>query len=75
MSLGWKIACWSLIVIMILGAFSLIGLNQFQAHHVIAFSLVIGVAIKCLELGKEVENLKAKNKRLNKEKDTSVTLN
>jgi len=75
MSLGWKIACWSLIIIMVLGTFSLIGLNQFEAHHVITFCLIIGVSIKCLELGKEVENLKAKNKRLNKDKETTVTLN
>jgi hypothetical protein len=75
MSLGWKIACWSLIVIMVLGALNLIGLDQFEAHHVIAFALVIGVAIKCLELGKEVDNLKAKNKKFNKDKETTVTLN
>lgn len=57
-----------------LGALNMIGLGTFEAHHLIAFGLIFGISIKCLELGKEVENLKARNKKL-KNKDSSITLN
>jgi hypothetical protein len=72
MSLGWKIATWTTLVITILGTLGNIGKDDFLTVLVFGI-LIVGVCIKTLELAKEVENLRAKNKRLNK--DTSVTLN
>jgi hypothetical protein len=59
---------------MVLGSLDLIGTNQFQIIHLIGVGFVISISIKCLELGKEVENLKARNNKL-KNKDSSITLN
>ena len=74
MSLGWKIATWTTLVITILGTLGNIGKDDFLTVLVFGI-LIVGVCIKTLELAKEIENLRAKNKKLNKEKDTSVTLN
>jgi hypothetical protein len=71
MSLGWKIATWITMAITILGTIGNMGKDDFTSVLVIGI-LIVSICIKCLELAKELENIKTKPKQ---KKDNSISLN
>jgi len=73
MSTYWKVTIYTTLIFTILGVLGNIGREDFITVFIFGVSFV-EICIKCLELGKEVENLNTRNKKL-KNKDGSITLN
>lgn len=59
MSVGWKITIYTIIILTILGVIGNIGTSDFLLVFIFSIGF-IAVCVKCLELDKELEILKAK---------------